>query len=57
MSQRGVAVNDEQVRALVPLGMRGTVEDIAAAVCFLASPEAAYINGHSLVVDGGWRAK
>jgi NAD(P)-dependent dehydrogenase (short-subunit alcohol dehydrogenase family) len=26
-------------------------------VCFLASPEAAYINGHSLVVDGGWRAK
>jgi NAD(P)-dependent dehydrogenase (short-subunit alcohol dehydrogenase family) len=57
MSQRGVAVNDEQVRALVPVGVRGTVEDIAAAVCFLASPEAAYINGHSLVVDGGWRAK
>jgi NAD(P)-dependent dehydrogenase (short-subunit alcohol dehydrogenase family) len=57
MSKRGVAVNDDQVRALVPVGVRGTVEDIAAAVCFLASPEAAYINGHSLVVDGGWRAK
>ena len=57
MSGRGVAVNDEQVRALVPAGVRGTVEDIAGAVCFLASREAAYINGHSLVVDGGWRAK
>ena len=49
-------MNDDQVRALVPV-VRGTVEDIAAAVCFLASPDAAYINGHSLVVDGGWRAK
>jgi NAD(P)-dependent dehydrogenase (short-subunit alcohol dehydrogenase family) len=57
MSKRGVAVNDDQVRALVPAGVRGTVEDVAAAVCFLASPEASYINGHSLVVDGGWRAK
>ena len=57
MSQRGVAVNDDQVRALVPAGVRGTTDDIANAVCFLASPEAAYINGHSLVVDGGWRAK
>src|SRR5687768_5424850 len=57
MSNRGVAVNDDQLRALVPAGKRGTVEDIAAAVCFLASAEASYINGHSLVVDGGWRAK
>ena len=57
MSNRGVAVNDDQVRALVPAGARGTVDDIAAAVCFLASAEASYINGHALVVDGGWRAK
>jgi NAD(P)-dependent dehydrogenase (short-subunit alcohol dehydrogenase family) len=57
MSGRGVVVNADQVRALVPAGVRGTVEDIANAVCFLASKEAGYINGHSLVVDGGWRAK
>jgi NAD(P)-dependent dehydrogenase (short-subunit alcohol dehydrogenase family) len=57
MSGRGVVVNDDQVRALVPAGVKGTVDDVAGAVAFLASPEASYINGHSLVVDGGWRAK
>lgn len=57
MSGRGVVVNADQVRALVPAGVRGTVEDIANAVAFLASKEAGYVNGHSLVVDGGWRAK
>ena len=56
MSGRGIAVNDDQVRAVVPAGRRGTVADIAAAACFLASDEAAYITGHTLVVDGGWRA-
>jgi len=57
MGGRGVAVNDDQVRALIPAGRRGTVEDVASAVCYLASDEAGYITGHSLVVDGGWRAK
>ena len=57
MSGRGVAVNDEMVRALVPAGVRGTPEDIADAVSFLASDAANYISGHALVVDGGWRAK
>jgi NAD(P)-dependent dehydrogenase (short-subunit alcohol dehydrogenase family) len=57
ISGRGVAVSDDMVRALVPVGVRGTPEDIAAAVSFLASDAADYINGHALVVDGGWRAK
>jgi NAD(P)-dependent dehydrogenase (short-subunit alcohol dehydrogenase family) len=57
MSDRGVAVSDAQVRALVPAARRGTVEDIAAAACYLASDEAAYVTGHALVVDGGWRAR
>jgi len=57
MSGRGIAVNDEQIRAVVPSGRRGTADEIASAVRFLASDEAKYITGHSLVVDGGWRAK
>jgi NAD(P)-dependent dehydrogenase (short-subunit alcohol dehydrogenase family) len=57
MSGRGVVVNEDQVRALVPVGVRGTPENVADAVGFLASDGASYINGHTLVVDGGWRAK
>ena len=57
MSKRGVVVNADQVRALVPVGTRGTPENVADAVAFLASAAADYVNGHALVVDGGWRAK
>lgn len=37
----------------IPMGKPGTVEDVAAAVAFLASDDAAYITGNVLKVDGG----
>ncbi|MGV9500962.1 SDR family NAD(P)-dependent oxidoreductase [Streptomyces sp. NPDC003642] len=46
----------EAVRGLYPLGRVGEPEDIAAAVAFLASPDAAWITGTTLVVDGGLTA-
>lgn len=46
----------DAVRALYPLGRVGEPEDIAAAVAFLASRDAAWITGTTLVVDGGLTA-
>lgn len=38
---------------MIPLGRPGTAENVAHAVCFLASDEASYITGHVLNVNGG----
>ena len=43
----------EHVRQLSPLGRPGTPADISAAVAFLVSPDASYITGQVLYVDGG----
>ncbi len=40
----------------IPLGRPGTPEEVAHAALFLAAPEASYINGAVLTVDGGWTA-
>jgi meso-butanediol dehydrogenase / (S,S)-butanediol dehydrogenase / diacetyl reductase len=43
-------------RAAIPLGRYGTPQEIAGAVGFLCSDEAAYVNGQVLAVDGGFDA-
>ena len=43
----------ETVKQVIPCQKMGKPEDVAAAVAFLASPEAAYITGQVLSVDGG----
>lgn len=43
----------DRLRGLYPLGRVGEPEDVAAAVAFLASSDAAWITGHVLPVDGG----
>lgn len=41
----------------IPLRRFATAEEVAAAVCYLASPQAAYVTGQALVLDGGLTAQ
>jgi NAD(P)-dependent dehydrogenase (short-subunit alcohol dehydrogenase family) len=51
-----VGDSDETRSALtarIPLANQGTPADVAAAIVFLASPQAGYITGQTIVIDGG----
>ena len=59
MTERNIAagnINEAQVKARIPLGRLAQPGDVAGAVSFLLSEQAAFITGHSLYVDGGWLA-
>jgi NAD(P)-dependent dehydrogenase (short-subunit alcohol dehydrogenase family) len=55
-TERSMVVNDGRLQAYaqrIPISRLGTPVEIGAAVAFLASPDAAYITGQVLYVDGG----
>jgi meso-butanediol dehydrogenase / (S,S)-butanediol dehydrogenase / diacetyl reductase len=52
----GAPEREERARAVVPVGRFGRREEVAHAILFLASDEASYITGTTLVVDGGLTA-
>jgi 3-oxoacyl-[acyl-carrier protein] reductase len=43
----------DYMRQMIPLGRYGTADEVAAAAVFLASPEASFITGSMINVDGG----
>lgn len=47
----------DEVRAGIPLGRHGEPEEVAALVSFLSSPDAAYITGQTINVDGGYQPR
>ncbi len=50
-------VRYRQITERIPAGRWGEPSDLGGAVVFLASPASDYVNGHVLVVDGGWLAR
>ncbi|MFT6528641.1 MAG: 2-deoxy-D-gluconate 3-dehydrogenase [Psychrosphaera sp.] len=47
----------KSISARIPAGKWGQPEDLAGAVVFLSSNASQYVNGHVLLVDGGWMAR
>jgi len=54
---RADAVRSKSILDRIPAGRWGTPQDVGGTAVFLASPASDYVNGHVLVVDGGWMAR
>lgn len=54
---RDDADRHQEITSRIPAGRWGTPDDLKGAVIFFASSASDYVNGHLLVVDGGWMAR
>ncbi|MHB1499631.1 MAG: SDR family NAD(P)-dependent oxidoreductase [Candidatus Dormibacteria bacterium] len=54
--QATAGYDDAAIERRTPMGRFGTVAEVAAAVLLVASPDASYLTGSCVVVDGGWLA-
>ena len=54
---RADETRNRQILERIPAGRWGNAEDLAGAAVFLASAASDYLQGHILVVDGGWMAR
>ena len=54
---RADATRSRQILERIPAGRWGQPSDLAGAAVFLSAPASDYVNGHILVVDGGWLAR
>ena len=54
MSEKDDVVHNREILGRIPKNRWGSPDDLAGPVVFLASRASDYINGHTLVVDGGW---
>jgi NAD(P)-dependent dehydrogenase (short-subunit alcohol dehydrogenase family) len=53
---RGVGSDPDAIKRIVPARRRGTAQEIASMILFLASDSSEYIHGQAMAVDGGWSA-
>jgi NAD(P)-dependent dehydrogenase (short-subunit alcohol dehydrogenase family) len=54
LSDDAIEQISKQAHAQIPMGRSGSADEVAKAVLFLASSDAAYVTGVELTVDGGW---
>lgn len=54
---RADAVREAEITERIPAGRWGDPADLVGAALFLTGPGSNYVNGHTLVVDGGWMAR